>query len=278
MTGGKSALWVDEDMADVFTRKAVSFIEQRKDKPFFLYFATHDIHVPRVPHPRFAGQTSMGPRGDALVEFDWCVGEILKTLDRQKLTKNTLVILTSDNGPVIDDGYKDGALEKLGSHKPAGPLRGGKYSRFEAGTRVPFIVRWPVRVKPGVTHALVSQVDLIASLASLTGQRLGNSEAPDSFDVLAALLGQSRQGREHIVEHAGGLALRVGGWKYLEPVQGPKRSATTNIELGNDSEPQLYDLSKDPGETQNLASQHPERVQSMEALLRRIKQDGRSRP
>jgi arylsulfatase A-like enzyme len=278
MSGGKSALWVDEDMADVFTRKAVSFIEQRKDKPFFLYFATHDIHVPRVPHPRFAGQTSMGPRGDALVEFDWCVGEILKTLDRQKLTKNTLVILTSDNGPVIDDGYKDGALEKLGSHKPAGPLRGGKYSRFEAGTRVPFIVRWPARVKPGVTHALVSQVDLIASLASLTGQRLGNSEAPDSFDVLAALLGQSRQGREHIVEHAGGLALRVGGWKYLEPVQGPKRSATTNIELGNDSEPQLYDLSQDPGETGNLASQHRERVKSMEALLRRIKQDGRSRP
>ena len=278
MTGGKSALWVDEDMADTFTRKAVSFIEQRKDKPFFLYFATHDIHVPRVPHPRFAGQTSMGPRGDAMVEFDWCVGEILKTLDRHKLTKNTLVILTSDNGPVIDDGYKDGALEKLGGHKPAGALRGGKYSRFEAGTRVPFIVRWPARVKPGVSHALVSQVDLIASLAALTGQRLENSEAPDSFDVLPALLGKSQQGREHIVEHAGGLALRLDRWKYLEPRQGPKRSATTNIELGNDSEPQLYDLSQDPGETQNLAAQHPERVKKMEALLQKIRQDGRSRP
>jgi arylsulfatase A-like enzyme len=278
MSGGKNALWVDEDMADTFTRKAVSFIEQRKDKPFFLYFATHDIHVPRVPHPRFAGQTSMGPRGDAIVEFDWCVGEILKTLDRHKLTKNTLVILTSDNGPVIDDGYKDGALEKLGGHKPAGALRGGKYSRFEAGTRVPFIVRWPAGVKPGVSHALVSQVDLIASLAALTDQRLENSEAPDSFDVLSALLGKSRQGREHIVEHAGGLALRVGGWKYLEPRQGPKRSATTNTELSNDSEPQLYDLSQDPGETQNLASQYPKRVKSMEALLQKIRQDGRSRP
>ena len=278
MSGGENALWVDEDMADTFTRKAVSFIEQQKDKPFFLYFATHDIHVPRVPHPRFAGQTSMGPRGDAIVEFDWCVGEILKTLDRHKLTKNTLVILTSDNGPVIDDGYKDGALEKLGGHKPAGALRGGKYSRFEAGTRVPFIVRWPAGVKPGVSHALVSQVDLIASLAALTDQRLENSEAPDSFDVLSALLGKSRQGREHIVEHAGGLALRVGGWKYFEPRQGPKRSATTNTELGNDSEPQLYDLSQDPGETQNLASQYPERVKSMEALLQKIRQDGRSRP
>ena len=122
MTGGKSALWVDEDMADVFTRKAVSFIEQQKDKTFFLYFATHDIHVPRVPHRRFAGKTSMGPRGDALVEFDWCVGEILKTLDRLKLTENTLIILTSDNGPVIDDGYKDGALEKLGQPQAIRPV------------------------------------------------------------------------------------------------------------------------------------------------------------
>jgi arylsulfatase A-like enzyme len=278
MTGGKSALWVDEDMADTFTRKALSFVERQKDKPFFLYFATHDVHVPRVPHPRFAGKTSMGPRGDALVEFDWCVGEILKTLDRQNLTKNTLVILTSDNGPVIDDGYKDGALEKLGSHRPSGPLRGGKYSRFEAGTRVPFIVRWPARVSPGVSHALVSQVDLIASLGTLIGQGLGNNDAPDSFDVLPALLGQSQQGREHIVEHAGGLALRLAQWKYIEPRQGPKRSATTNIELGNDSEPQLYDLSKDPGETRNLATQHPERVKNMEALLQKIRQDGRSRP
>jgi len=278
MTGGKSALWVDEDMADVFTRKAVSFIERQNDKPFFLYFATHDIHVPRVPHPRFAGRTTMGPRGDALAEFDGCVGEILKTLDRQKLMKNTLVILTSDNGPVVDDGYKDHAVEKLGSHKPSGPLRGGKYSRFEAGTRVPFIVRWPARVKPGVSHAPMSQVDLLASLAALTGQQLANSEAPDSLDTLPALLGQLKQGREHIVEHGGGLALRLENWKYIEPRQGPKRSATTNIELGNDSEPQLYDLSSDPGETKNLVAEHPERVKSMEARLKKIREDGRSRP
>jgi arylsulfatase A-like enzyme len=278
MTGGKSALWVDEEMADVFTRKAVSFIEQRKANPFFLYFATHDIHVPRVPHKRFIGATSMGPRGDALVEFDWCVGEILGTLDRLKLTKNTLIILTSDNGPVIDDGYKDDAVEMLGSHKPSGRLRGGKYSRFEAGTRVPFIVRWPARVRPGVSHALVSQVDLIASLATLTTQRLGISEAPDSLDVLPALLGQSQRGRQHIVEHAGGLALRLEDWKYIEPREGPRRNANTNVELGNDVEPQLYDLSKDAGETQNLAAQQPERVKKMQAMLQKISQDGRSRP
>jgi arylsulfatase A-like enzyme len=277
MTGGKSALWVDEDMADVFTKKAISFIEQQKEKPFFLYFATHDNHVPRAPHPRFAGKTTMGPRGDAIVEFDWCVGEILKTLDRLKLTTNTLVILTSDNGPVIDDGYKDDAVEKLGSHKPAGPLRGGKYSMFEAGTRVPFIVRWPGRAKPGVSDALVSQVDLLASFAALNGQKLAASDAPDSFDTLSTLIGRSKRGRDHIVEHAGGLALRQGKWKYIEPGKGPKRNANTNTELGNDTNPQLYDLSKDPGEQNNVASQHPDQVKAMESLLRRLRDSGRSR-
>src|SRR5687767_12336453 len=156
MTGGKAALWKDEDMADAFTRKAVAFVEKHREKPFFLFFATHDPHVPRVPHPRFVGKTSMGPRGDAIVQTDWCVGEILTALDRLKLANDTLVIFTSDNGPVVDDGYKDEAVAKLGSHKPAGPFRGGKYSHFEGGTRVPFIVRWPARVKPGSSAALVS--------------------------------------------------------------------------------------------------------------------------
>ena len=141
-------------MADTFTRKAVEFIERHKARPFFLYFATHDIHVPRVPHPRFAGKSGMGPRGDAIVEFDWSVGEVLDALDENGLAENTLVILTSDNGPVVDDGYRDDAVEKLGGHKPAGPFRGGKYSIFEGGTRVPFIVRWPGRVKPGTSKAL----------------------------------------------------------------------------------------------------------------------------
>ena len=143
MKGGKAALWKDEDMADDFTGRAVRFIEQQKARPFFLFFALHDPHVPRVPHPRFAGKTTMGPRGDVIVETDWSVGEILDTLDRLKLTDNTLVIFTSDNGPVVDDGYKDDAVAKLGSHTPSGPFRGGKYSHFEGGTRVPFIVRWP---------------------------------------------------------------------------------------------------------------------------------------
>ena len=277
MTGGKSALWVDEDMADAFTKKAVTFLEQQKDKPFFLYFATHDIHVPRVPHPRFKGKTTMGPRGDAIVEFDWSVGEILRALDRLKLTQNTLVILTSDNGPVIDDGYKDDAVAKLGAHKPSGPFRGGKYSAFEAGTRVPFLVRWPGRIKPGISDALFSQVDLLATFAALTGQTLAASDAPDSFALLPALTGNTKTGRPHIVEHAGGLALREGNWKYIEPRNGPKISANTNTELGNDPQPQLYDLAQDPGETRNLATQHPDRVQAMQEQLRKLRAEGRSR-
>jgi arylsulfatase A-like enzyme len=277
MTGGRGALWKDEDMADVFTGKAVSFIEAHKEGPFFLYFATHDPHVPRVPHPRFVGKTTLGPRGDAIAQADWCIGEVLRTLDRVNVTRNTLVIFTSDNGPVIDDGYQDDAVAKLGSHKPAGPYRGGKYSNFEAGTRVPFIVRWPGRVVRGTSAALVSQVDLLASLAGLTGQRLGASDAPDSRDMMTALLGKSRTGRAELVEEAGALSLRQGRWKYIEPNNKQKISRETNIELGNDSAPQLYDLAADPGELKNLALRYPARVTSMAAALDRLRKDGRSR-
>ena len=264
-------------MADVFTGKAVSFIEAHRNGPFFLYFATHDPHVPRVPHPRFVGKTTLGPRGDAIVQADWCVGEMLRTLERLNVTRNTLVIFTSDNGPVIDDGYKDDAVAKLGSHRPAGPYRGGKYSNFEAGTRVPFIVRWPGRVVPGTSGALVTQVDLLASLAELTGQRLGFNDAPDSRDMMAALMGKSRAGRAELVEEAGALALRQGRWKYIEPNNKQKISRDTNTELGNDSSPQLYDLAADPGELHNLALRYPASVTAMAAALDRLRKAGRSR-
>ncbi len=205
MDGGKSARWVDEDMADVMTGQATAFIERNKDRPFFLYFATHDIHVPRVPNPRFAGQTGLGPRGDVIVQFDWAVGEVLKTLDRLGLADDTLVIVTSDNGPVVDDGYQDQAVEKLGGHTPADGLRGGKYSIYEGGTRIPFLVRWPGQIKPGTTsNALISQVDLLASLAALVGQELPDDAGPDSANVLPALLGTSSKGRDQLVEQGGG--------------------------------------------------------------------------
>lgn len=276
MKGGEAALWKDEDMADVFTKKALKFIEESKDKPFFLYFATHDIHVPRVPHPRFVGKTSMGARGDAIVQFDWCVGEILRKLDDLKLSENTLVILSSDNGPVLDDGYKDFANEKLGNHKPAGPYRGGKYSLFEGGTRVPFIVRWPARIKPGVSDALISQVDFPATLGALVKVKPDATTMPDSLNVLPALQGDSKQGRDHIVEHANGLSLREGQWKYVSP--GRTREKLGPWEILNISEPGLlFDLASDPGETKNLASEHPETVKRLAARLASITGHGKAK-
>jgi arylsulfatase A-like enzyme len=278
MAGGKAALWKDEDMADVFTRKATAFIEEQRAKPFFLFFAPHDPHVPRVPHPRFAGATSMGPRGDAIAQLDWSVGEILSTLDRLELARNTLVIFTSDNGPVLDDGYRDEAVEKLSGHAPAGPFRGGKYSNFEGGTRVPFVARWPARIQTGVSDALISQVDLIASFAALVDRPLSGGTAPDSENVLPALLDASKPARAVLVEQAGSLSIRQGQWKYIAPGPGPRIQQDTNTELGNDPAPQLYDLAADEGERNNLGATRPEKVRELAALLDGIRRAGTQPP
>jgi len=277
MTGGRAALWKDEEMAQVFTARATAFIERHRDRPFFLYFAPHDPHVPRVPNPRFVGATGLGPRGDVIVQADWSVGEILAALDRFRLTSHTIVIFSSDNGPVIDDGYKDDAVAKLGSHKPAGPFRGGKYSLFEGATRVPLLVRWPGHVKRGISDALVSHVDLLASVAAFLRQPLADADAPDSQNVWPAFVGRSTTGRRILVEQAGGLALRRDRWKYIEPSNRPRMNANTNTELGNDTEPQLYDLASDPGERTNVAAKFPTTVKEMQELLRGIRQAGRSR-
>lgn len=277
MSGGQSARWVDEDMADVITDKAREFVDRNKSKPFFLFFSFHDIHVPRVPHQRFVGQTEMGPRGDAIVQLDWCVGAILDNLESNQILEDTLVIFTSDNGPVVDDGYQDEAVEKLGDHRPAGPFRGGKYSNFEGGTRVPFIVSWPRHVKPGESDALIGQVDILASFAALTGQSLGDDAGLDSFNVLPALLGESRTGRDHLVEHAQSLSLRQGQWKLILPNDGPRVNRNTDTELGNDPNPQLYNLADDIGEQNDLAGKFPDKVTEMTTLLEKIQKAGRSR-
>ncbi len=272
MRGGTAALWKDEDMADTITEKAIAFIEREKDRPFFLYFSFHDIHVPRVPHERFVGKSGMGPRGDAIAQMDWCVGQVLDKLEALGLKDNTLVIYSSDNGPVLDDGYEDEAVEKLGKHEPAGPFRGGKYSAFEAGTRVPLLVRWPEHVEAGtVSDALVSQVDFFASFAALTGQEVKAGAAPDSEDHLAVLIGKSKEGRTELVEQAKQLSLRMGAWKYIEPAKGPAINANTNTELGVAPEPQLYDLSQDPGEMKNLANKMPDKTAEMKKRLEEIR-------
>lgn len=277
MSGGKSALWVDENIADTLTSKALNFIEENQKKPFFLYFSTHDIHVPRVPNQRFAGKSGMGPRGDAILEFDWSVGQILNCLEYFGLAKNTLVILTSDNGPVVDDGYKDQAVELLDGHTPAGPLRGGKYSLFDGGTRVVFIAKWEGNIKPGTSSALFSQIDLMASFARLTGQKLSSEAGPDSFDHLDALLGKTDKGRDWLVEHAGRLTIIKDDWKFIEPGEGEKIYVNTNTESGNDTLPQLYNLRTDLGEKNNVAPQNGDIANELSSLLKKIRNDGRTR-
>lgn len=274
MKGGKQALWEDENIADSITVKAVQFIEQHKAEPFFLYVGTNDIHVPRYPHERFRGKSGMGYRGDAILQFDWTVGEIMAALEKAGIAENTLIVLSSDNGPVVDDGYADRAVELLGEHKPWGPMRGGKYSNFEAGTRVPFIVSWPARVKPGVSEALVSQIDLFASMASLVGQPVPEGAAPDSRDQLKALLGEDPNGRDYIIEQAGSLSVQNRGWKYIAPSNGAAYAKLTNTELGNNKEPQLYDLKADIGERTNVASDHPDVVAAMQQCLEQEKAKG----
>jgi arylsulfatase A-like enzyme len=274
MSGGKSARWRDEDMADVLTAKAVEFIERNRAKPFFLYFATHDIHVPRVPHPRFAGTSGCGTRGDAIQQLDWCVGRVIAALEKHNLADNTLVIFTSDNGPVVDDGYADGAAADLNGHKPAGPLRGGKYSLYEGGTRVPFIVSWPGRVKAGESDAIVTQVDFMASFAALLGKELPADAAPDSFNVMPALLGESKTGRQYVIEHAGGAqSIRKGNWKLVP--NPPRPRAQQN--RGAAGPPELYDLVNDIGETKNLAKEHPDVVEELSDLLEKVQAQDRTR-
>jgi len=270
MKGGKSAIWEDDEMEQTFVRQAVSFIEKSKDQPFFLYFATNDIHVPRIPNKAFVGKTDMGPRGDAIVQFDASAGQLVATLERLELLDNTLILVSSDNGPVLDDGYKDGADEKIGNHKPAGPLRGGKYSLFEGGTRMPFISYWKGRIQPGISDALISQVDLLASLAALTGQEFDKTGATDSQNHMPVILGESKQGRESLVEDAWGLALRHGDWKFIPP-------GSTRDKLGPWNQVKipapgfLFNLKDDPGETRNLATTQPDKLKELSTRLEEIK-------
>lgn len=261
MKGGGKALWKDENIADSIATHAIEFMEQKKNEPFFLYLATNDIHVPRFPHARFRGKNKMGLRGDAIAQFDWTVGQILDFLEKNNLTENTLIILSSDNGPVVDDGYDDEAEKRLNGHRPAGQLRGGKYSAFEGGTRIPLLVSWPtVITQAGVSDALLSQIDLFRSLGQLIGATLPAGAAPDSRMLIDSWLGQSAQGSPYVIEQAANhtLSIRNQNWKYIEPKKGPKVITWgPKIETGNDQSPQLY-RSTDVAETTNVFDQYPE--------------------
>lgn len=276
MKGGGKALWKDEDIADSITSHAINFIKANKNNPFFMYFCTNDVHVPRFPHPRFRGQSGMGLRGDAIVQFDWAVGQLMETLDKLGIADNTIILLSSDNGPVIDDGYQDQAAELLNGHKPAGPWRGNKYSAYEGGTAVPMIVRWPGKVKGGQTSAtLTSQIDWMASLGNLIGARFPKGSAPDSENRLGNWLGTDNTDRPYVLELAYNrcMSVRTSEWKYIEPSDGPKSlNWAPGMETGSDQQPQLYNIKNNVWEKENVATQHPQLVYDMQNILRKARQ------
>jgi arylsulfatase A-like enzyme len=299
-TGGTAALWDDENMSTVIAAKSCAFLERNKDKRFFLEVATHNIHVPRVPNPRFRGASQCGPRGDTIAEFDWTVGQVLDALDRLKLAENTLVIITSDNGGILDNNGPDrahgmGPPPGNNGHRFNGVLRGTKGTVWEGGTRLPLITRWPGRIQPGVSDALACQVDMLASFAALTGQKLAEEDGPDSFNVLPALLGEKtdKPCREYLAEQnneGSEIALRYGTWKLipagkrqnpnsktkvLEVEENPFETILISELPGNEA--QLYNLADDLSEKKNVAAEHPEIVASMLEKLKEIKSNGRSR-
>lgn len=271
MRGGKAALWRDEDLAGTFLEHAKTFVKENKDRPFFLYYALHQPHVPRLPSKRFEGVTGLGPRGDVIAEMDWCVGEFMDTLRENGLLEDTIVIFSSDNGPVLDDGYEDRAFDLNREHRPAGPLRGGKYSRFEGGIRIPFIASWPGHIRTGVSHALISQVDMLASFAAMLKTEI---PACDSTDQYGALTGSDGFGRHEIYAEGThtGKVLRQGKWLYIEPDSGNPFQRLTNTETANSRDPQLYNLDYDVGETCNLAYRYPKIAGRMAKRIDEIKQ------
>lgn len=281
MRGGKKAIWKDEELAETFLNRAIRFIDESRDRgqPFFLYYAVHQPHVPRVPSRRFRGATALGPRGDVIAELDWCVGEVMHELERLGIQDNTMVIFSSDNGPVLDDGYVDGAYELNGTHRAAGPLRGGKYSKFDGGTRIPFIVSCPGLVRKGVSHALMSQADLFASFAHMLGIPLEQNSAVDSQDMYAALVGEDPVGREELMveDISCGKMLRRGNWTYLSPSEGSPFMKDVRIETGLSKDPQLYNMDYDIGQQTNVAWDYMDVVKEMEKRIHEILRSDRTR-
>ena len=283
-TGGHQARFRDEDLADKWVLELNSFIEKNKDTPFFLFYASHDIHVPRIPHERFQGVTPHGFRSDSIIQFDWTVGEITKTLDRLKLRENTLIILCSDNGPVMNDGYKDEALEKLGEHQAAGPYKGGKYSLYEGGTRTPFITSWKGQIPAGVSEQIVCTIDLAASLASLTNTSIPPEACGDSKNVLAALLGTAKaKGRDSLIQQdnggRGNFGYRSGPWKLTKHAKKSAKNTIVESPLAKTKVPkfQLYHLPTDPAEKTDLITKHPEEAKRLKRELQALIDAGHSR-
>ena len=286
----------DFDLEEVdmkFLEKSQHFlrehIRETPDKPFFLYHATQAVHLPSFPGKDFKGKTHSGPHGDFIFEFDHIVGELMKTLQELGVADNTLVILSSDNGPEVSTVYH---MRHDHDHDGARPWRGVKRDNWEGGHRVPFIVNWPGKVAPNSTSAqIISLCDVFMTAAQLVGAEVADNTAEDSFSLLPILMSQDREPiRPYLLQQAftgsRDLAIRRGQWKYMAHKGSGGNNYESSLELKQyalpDTAPsaagQLYDLESDPGETQNLALQHPEIVGKLDALLKQSIASGRSRP
>ena len=264
--------WSEEECDFVLTRKALAFIDRHVEKdpknPFFLVLSPSSPHNPFLPPAATKGKSGAGPRGDLVMVVDWAVGQIADHLDKRGLARDTLVIVTSDNGAVRGEN----------GHASAAGLRGNKAQVWEGGHRVPFIVRWPGMLRPGTTSdETISLVDLCATLAALTGQALPAAVAEDSSDVLPAILGRGRarpSPEARIFDSGNGdFAIRQGRWKAVAGTLDDLKAIAAEAKAGH-----LYDLEADPGEMRDVWSAHPEIGRALVALLVRYRAEGRSRP
>jgi arylsulfatase A len=298
------ALYNDEMVGTTLTGKAVKWIKDNKNNPFFLYFATTNIHHPFTPDPRFKGTSECGRYGDFIHELDWIVGEVVKTLEEQNILDNTMIIFTSDNGGMLNQGGQ--AAWSLGHHMN-GDLLGFKFDSWEGGQRIPFIVNWHGKVKAGSkSDQLICNVDMLATLAALTGYKLKDGEGPDSYNMLSVLTGQTRkQIRDNVVlapTKKQNLAIRKDKWVYIGAkggggfeaknpgdhtfggpaafkFTGEKNSDIEDGKIKPDApKEQLYDLDADLSQSKNVILQHPEIAKEMKALLERIKSGPGTRP
>ncbi len=280
-----------EEVDMVFLDKSLRFLENHArtapGKPFFLYHATQAVHLPSFPGKDFKGKTKAGPHGDFIFEFDHIVGEIMKALDRHGLADNTLLMVSSDNGPEVTSVLN---MRKDHQHDGARPWRGMKRDQWEGGHRVPFIARWPGKIKPGTTSdQTVCLTDVMATCAAVVGADLPQQAAEDSYNILPILLGEKPDGpvRQYTLHQTITLALAIrrGPWKYLDhkgsggnDYRRPHLRPYALPDTAPDAPGQLYNLDDDPGETTNLYHKHPDIVKELKAKLDEFKASGRSAP
>ncbi len=264
----------DEEIGKTLAKKAVHFINNNRDKPFFLYFPTCSVHFPVTPHKDFVGTSKAGLYGDYIHQFDYSVGKVLEALDKHNLIDNTLIIVTSDNG-----AYPC----KVAEHKSNGELRGQKAQIYEGGHRVPFITRWPGRIKAGtVSDEVICLTDFLATFAAIHGKKLPKNAGEDSYNILPALLGEKldKPIREATVHHSvwGTFAIRRGPWKLIMGQTSGAGWPKPSGKLKKDKPAgQLYNLKSDPKETTNLYEERPEIVEKLTKLLEKYKRQGYSR-